>query len=218
MNGDAQPAGGGTSLRSVVEGYDRVARFYRAIEPLFLITNRARRKAVAALDLRRGDVVLELGAGTGRNLPYLLEAVGPEGGVIAVDASAGMLAEARRLVGNHGWTNVEILEQDAAELELDRDVDAVLFSLSYSAMPNPAAALARGWERLRPGRRVVVMDVGLTRSRLGPLLGPIARLLVKIGPGNAYTRPWEELARYGRVTTEHFMLGLYHVCFVEKTG
>ena len=213
---DRRKEGGRTSLDRIVRGYDRVARIYARFEPLFLIFPRARRKAVAALNLEPGQTVLELGAGTGRNLPYLLDAVGPTGTVIAVDASPGMLAEARRLVEAHGWQNVRLQQQDAAVLEVDVDVDAVLFSLSYSAMPDPAPALARAWGRLRSGGRVVVMDVGLTRSRAHRLLAPVGRLLEKLGPGDAFSEPWEDLGAYGQVDTEFFLAGFYYVSTVEK--
>jgi cytochrome P450/ubiquinone/menaquinone biosynthesis C-methylase UbiE len=203
-------------LEEIVKGYDRVARLYSTLEPLYLIFPPARRKAVAALDLKAGDIVLEIGAGTGRNLPYLVDAVGPSGAIIAVDASEGMLAEARQLVERHGWSNVQLLRQDAAQLHLDRDVDGVLFSLSYSVLPEPGPALARAWKLLRPDSRLVVMDMGLTETRLRRVLDPIARLLDKLGPGDPYSRPWEDLANYGPVTTERFLLGLYYVCTVEK--
>ena len=143
-------------LGEIVKGYDRVARLYSTFEPLYLIFPPARRKAVAALNLKAGDVVLEIGAGTGRNLPYLVDAVGPNGTVIAVDASEGMLAEARKLMERHGWSNVQLLRQDAAQLQLDGDVDAVLFSLSYSVLPEPGPALGTGLEAAassRPARR-----------------------------------------------------------------
>src|SRR3954447_3259373 len=117
--------------------YDRVARFYSTLEPLYLIFPLARRKAVAALNLEPGDTVLEIGAGTGRNFPYLVEAVGPSGTVIGVDASKGMLAEADKLVARRGWSNVQSLHQDATRLQVDHEPDAVLFSLSYSALPEP---------------------------------------------------------------------------------
>lgn len=196
--------------------YDRVARFYSTLEPLYLIFPRARRKAAAALRLKPGDTVLEIGAGTGRNFPYLVDAVGPTGTVIGVDASGGMLTEARKLVERRGWSNVQLLRQDATQLQVDREVDGVLFSLSYSALPEPRPALARGWERLRPGGRVVVMDMGLTHSRWHRLLDPIARLLVKLGPGDAYSDPWRDLAAYGPVETERFLLGFYYVSSVTK--
>ena len=196
--------------------YDRLARFYSTLEPLYLVFPPARRKAVAALDLKPGDTVLEIGAGTGRNFPYLVEAVGPNGTVIAVDASAGMLAEARKLIERNGWSNVELLQRDATQLQLDRDVDGVLFSLSYSALPEPRPALARAWERLRLSGRAVVMDLGLTEGRFSRLLAPIAPLFLKLTPGDPYSDPWSDLAAYGSVQTERFLLGLYYVSFVVK--
>jgi demethylmenaquinone methyltransferase/2-methoxy-6-polyprenyl-1,4-benzoquinol methylase len=196
--------------------YDRLARVYSTLEPLYLIFPPARRKAVAALGLEAGDVVLEIGAGTGRNFPYLVEAVGPTGTVIGVDASEGMLAEAAKLIGRRGWSNVHVLRQDAARLEVEGDLDGVLFSLSYSAMPEPRPALARAWERLRPSARVVVMDMGLTEGRLGKVLAPIGRVLVKLAPGDAYSDPWSDLAAYAPVETERFLLGLYYVSAITK--
>lgn len=196
--------------------YDRIARVYSTLEPLYLIFPPARRRAVAALGLKAGDTVLEIGAGTGRNFPYLVEAVGPSGTVIGVDASPGMLAEARRLIERRGWSNVELLEQDATQLQIDRDVDGVLFSFSYSALPEPRPALARAWERLRPASRVAVMDMGLTQGGAHRLLAPIARLLVKFAPGDAYSNPWSNLAEYGRVETKHFLAGLFYISSVTK--
>jgi demethylmenaquinone methyltransferase/2-methoxy-6-polyprenyl-1,4-benzoquinol methylase len=196
--------------------YDRIARTYSTLEPLYLVFPPARRRAVVALGLKRGDTVLEIGAGSGRNFPYLVEAVGPTGTVIGVDASPGMLAEARRLIDRHGWSNVQLLQQDAAQLVVDRDLDGVLFSLSYSAMPEPRPALARAWERLRPSSRVVIMDAGLTQGGPWRLLAPIARLLVKYAPGDAYSDPWSDLADYGPVETKRFLLGFFYISVVAK--
>ncbi len=50
-------------------------------------------KAVDRLSLQPGDHVLEIGCGTGRNLPFLSAAVGPQGRVYGVDLSPGMLGE-----------------------------------------------------------------------------------------------------------------------------
>ncbi len=204
------------SQRANTRRYDRIARTYSTFEPLYLVFPPARRRAVVALGLKPGDTVLEIGAGTGRNFPYLVEAVGPSGTVIGVDASPGMLAEARKLIERYGWSNVELLQQDAAQLAVDRDVDGVLFSLSYSAMPEPRPALARAWERLRPSCRVVVMDAGLTQGGFWRLVAPVARLLVKYAPGDAYSEPWSDLAGYGPVETKRFLLGFFYVSTVIK--
>jgi ubiquinone/menaquinone biosynthesis C-methylase UbiE len=214
--GAGRPAPKRKSQATTTRRYDRLARAYRTLEPLYLVFPPARRRAVAALGLKPGDTVLEIGAGTGRNLPYLLERVGPSGTVLALDASAGMLAEARRLVERRGWRNVELLQQDAGRLEVDRELDAVLFSLSYSALPEPRAALERAWERLRPGGRVVVMDAGLTEGGAFRLLAPIARLLIELAPGDAYSDPWSDLAELGPVTTRRMLAGLFYVSWVRN--
>lgn len=196
--------------------YDSIARVYATLEPLYLIFPPARRRAAAALGLKPGDTVLEIGAGTGRNFPYLVDAVGPSGTVIGVDASPGMLAEARKLIEREGWSNVELREENASQLEIKRNVDGVLFSLSYSAMPEPRPALARAWELLRPSSRVVVLDMGLTQGGPYRLLAPIGRLLVKFAPGDAYSNPWSDLAQYGPVETKRFLFGFFYVSAVSK--
>jgi demethylmenaquinone methyltransferase/2-methoxy-6-polyprenyl-1,4-benzoquinol methylase len=150
-------------LDYVVGYYDRVALFYRVLEPLFGVRRMARRKATEALGLKIGDTVLEIGVGSGRNLSYLVEAVGPGGSVTAVDASAGMLEQARRLVARRGWSNVELIHQDALQLETKPQVDAVLFGLSYSVLPNPRPVLARAWQRVLPGGRLAIFDISLLR-------------------------------------------------------
>jgi ubiquinone/menaquinone biosynthesis C-methylase UbiE len=218
MTSGSTPWRGGGSLDVVTERYDRVARLYSLLEPLYLIFPPARRRAVLALGLREGDTVLEMGVGSGRNLRYLVEAVGSRGRVIGVDASSGMLAEARRLVERNRWVNVELLRQDAAHLELEEDVSGVLFALSYSVIPDPKAALARAWDRLLPGGRVVVMDLGLTQSPLHRLLHPFGRLLVELAPGDPYSEPWADLGSYGQVRTRRFLAGLFYVSSIAKAG
>jgi ubiquinone/menaquinone biosynthesis C-methylase UbiE len=210
----------GTMARqeAITAQYDRVAPWYRALSPLFLINPALRRKAVRAMGLRPGDAVLEVGVGSGRNLPYLLDAVGPSGAVVGVDLSAGMLAEARKLVARRGASNVDLIEAGAATVDLDRDFDAVLFSLSYSVIPEALrpAALARAWDRLRPGGRLVVFDGGLSRTRLRRLIEPFVRILTKLGPGDPDTDPWDDLARCGEVVSEPALLDIYFVYTVTK--
>src|ERR1700712_740278 len=87
---------------AITAQYDRIAPLYRALSPLFLINPRLRRKAGAAMALQPADDCRGVGVASGRNLPYLLDAVGPRGSVPGADLSAGMLAEARKLVDRRG--------------------------------------------------------------------------------------------------------------------
>jgi ubiquinone/menaquinone biosynthesis C-methylase UbiE len=204
--------------QAITSQYDRVASHYRVLEPLFLINPLLRRKAVRAMGLRRGDEALEAGVGSGRNLPYLLDAVGAQGSVTGVDLSPGMLAEARKLLARRGAANVHLIEADASTVELDRDFDAVLFSLSYSVIPAAVRpqALDRAWARLRPGGRLVVLDGGTARTRLGPLIAPIVRRLNKLGPGHPDVDSGDDLARLGEVVSESALFGIYWVYTVSK--
>jgi phosphatidylethanolamine/phosphatidyl-N-methylethanolamine N-methyltransferase len=194
-----------------------MARWYRFAGPLILLAPGFRRKAVKRLGLKRGDTVLEMGCGTGRNLALLRDAVGTEGVVIGVDASGGMLAQARQLVAHHQWKNVRLIQQDAAAFELEDQADAVFFSLSYSVLPDREPVLSRAWEAVRPGGRLVIMDAGLPANRLGRLLAPFGEAIATVFPGDPYSQPWEDLkAISDTVGTERFQLGIYFICTVNK--
>jgi ubiquinone/menaquinone biosynthesis C-methylase UbiE len=219
--GDDVPIARSTFVRQplarVASRYDRMARWYRFAGPLILLAPGFRRKAVGRLGLQRGDTVLEVGCGTGRNLALLCDAVGDHGRVIGVDASAGMLAQARQLATRQGWKNVSLIYQDAAELALENQVDAVFFSLSYSVLPDRARVLQKAWQALRPGGRLVIMDAGLPASPLGRALGPFGEAIATVFPGDPYSQPWEDLkAISDTVTTERFQLGIYFICRVVK--
>lgn len=206
-------------LPQVTRRYDRMARWYRTAEITILLPHRLRRKAVRRLDLELGETVLEIGCGTGRNLPLLCDAVGHDGGVIGVDVSSGMLARAQRWVTRHHKQNVRLRHQDAAELDLPGQVDAALFSLSYSVLPDRETVLQKAWEALRPDGRLVIMDAGLPASPLGRLLGPIGELIATIFPGDPYSQPWEDLTHLSQtVRSEWFGLGIYFICTVRKPG
>jgi demethylmenaquinone methyltransferase/2-methoxy-6-polyprenyl-1,4-benzoquinol methylase len=204
-------------LERVVARYDRIAPWYRFGEWTILLAPGFRRRAIARLGLKPGERVVEVGCGTGRNLRLLREAVGSEGDVIGVDASAGMLAEAQKTISRHGWRNVTLLHEDAAKLALDEPVDVAYFSLSYSVLPDRDPALDATWNAVRPGGRLAIMDAGMPDSRVGRLLSPAAELVATIFPGDPYSEPWRDLARLSQsVRIERFQFDLYFICTAFK--
>jgi demethylmenaquinone methyltransferase/2-methoxy-6-polyprenyl-1,4-benzoquinol methylase len=52
-----------------------------------------RKRAVRALNLQRGDTVVDIGCGTGLNFPLLQGAIGPEGTIVGVDLTDAMLSQ-----------------------------------------------------------------------------------------------------------------------------
>src|SRR5678815_3943442 len=69
-----------------------------------------RHRAVSELRLQTGDVVLDVGCGTGMSFPPIQAAIGPEGRLVDIEPSPEMLARARASVQTAAWTNVTLLK------------------------------------------------------------------------------------------------------------
>lgn len=198
--------------------FDRLAPYYLLLERLLGLPRGIRSRAVAALGLGEGASVLELGCGTGRNLPLLRAAVGASGSVVGVDLSDGMLRHARRLVAEKSWPNVSLLLGNALEAPLSGPFNAALFSLSYATFTDRLGILDRVWQLLAPGGRVVVMDARLPPGRPGALLAPLVRLISRATVlGNPHHCPWNDLlALTADVTIRNERFGTYFVCAAVK--
>jgi len=199
---------------AITQRYDRLAAYIPLFEWLLFLPRDLRRKAVTELGLGHGDSVLEIGCGTGRNLPFLREAVGPAGRIFGVDLSPAMLAKARAVCTAHGWRNIALAECDAAEFAAPEPLDAVLFSLSFTTMPHHQAVLRRAWEQLRPGGRLVIMDAKLPPGLGGRLVLPFSLWLMKrTFLGNPLIQPWRELAALtGDFGMSEVLFGSYYIC------
>ncbi len=159
---------------------------------------------IGALGLRLGAVVLDIGCGTGLNIPLIRAAVGPAGRIVGVDASANMLAQARAKADRRGWLNIDLAQADATTLTpgwLNRRLgpagrpdgaDAVLFTYSLSVMTNWPGAWLAATAAARPRARVAIVDM---RTPTGPAtaLAPLARLACLLGGSDITTHPWTAL-------------------------
>lgn len=194
--------------------YNRLAAIYPLFEIVFILPYGIRAKAVQRLELRHGDRVLEVGCGTGRNLPHLVKAVGPAGHVYGIDYCEGMLAKARQLCERRQWRNVSFSQQDATQMTVPEPVDGVLFSLCYTVMPEPRQALKQAWKYLRPHKHVVIMDGKLARGLRGRLSRPFVILANKATVlGDLDEQPWEDLKELtSRIEMEEVNWGTYYIC------
>lgn len=173
------------SVSETRAAYGRWARAYDWLCRLLPGLEGLRASAVAALDLERGDTVVDLGCGTGANLPHLREAVGPTGTVIGVDLTPGMLARAEDRVDAAGWRNVHLVQGDAARPPVD-GIDAVLGTFVVGMLPDPAAGVRAWLDCLDSGGRVSVLEATRTTHPAGGLLNPVFDSFVAAGaPGEA---------------------------------
>jgi demethylmenaquinone methyltransferase/2-methoxy-6-polyprenyl-1,4-benzoquinol methylase len=179
----------------IAQRYDRIAGLIGFIDWLFFVPGDLRKKAPIHLGLKPGDRVLEVGCGTGLNFPYLHDAIGPGGRIHGVDISAGMLAKARELCERHRWSNVDLIQCDAADYVAPEPLDGVLFGISYNTMPHHLQVLRHCWEQLKPGGRLVIIDGKLPPGLGGRILRRFSLWLMKRTMlGNPLIKPWEELA------------------------
>jgi ubiquinone/menaquinone biosynthesis C-methylase UbiE len=164
---DTNPAGRpGLLSRALAALYDRATD---GMERRILGAHRHRLLATA-----RGRV-LDVGAGTGANLPhYPWDQIEK---LILLDPSPGMLERARRRATELGIA-IQIVERRAEELPFgDESFDTVVFTLSLCTIPDPAGALREAHRVLRPAGRLLVLehvratDPGLARwqDRITPL-------------------------------------------------
>jgi ubiquinone/menaquinone biosynthesis C-methylase UbiE len=113
---------------------------------------------VAALDVRPGMVVGDLGPGAGHFTLRLARAVEPDGVVHALDVRRGILEDLRHAADERGITNLrtEFIPRD--HLEIPEPVDLLFVSATYHHLPERTAYLARARTNLRPGGRVAIQE------------------------------------------------------------
>jgi S-adenosylmethionine-diacylgycerolhomoserine-N-methlytransferase len=153
--------------RSTMSRYYRVqAGIYDATRWMFLY---GRREVVADLALQKGDIVLEVGCGTGANFPFIVEQIGSGGRIIGVDCSPSMLGKARKRIQRHGWSNVELVDAEFGNEPLQiAQPKVVLFSYSLSMIPSWERALRAAHVLLQPGGRIAVVDFVLVGKNILP--------------------------------------------------
>lgn len=168
------------SVASAQTFYTRWARAYDVLAQHAPGADSLRQRAVKALALDPGDLVLDLGCGTGANLRYLRAAVGPEGVVVGIDFASGPVAIARKRAAE--WGNVHVVRGDATRLPAptgDGSPDAVLASFLIGMLPAPDDVV-RSWAgHVGPRGRLALLDLARTSEtpwkRLNPLFGVLTR-------------------------------------------
>lgn len=146
--------------------YDRVSRWYDVLAGGFEGKHRA--AGVRKLEPSEGDVVLEVGFGTGHSILALADAVGTSGKVYGIDISQGMLDVTHSRVEKAGLTERVVLEcGDAAQLPFDASFfDNVFMSFTLELFDTPEIPIVLSECRrvLRTGGRICVVAMSKTEK------------------------------------------------------
>lgn len=147
----------------LIETYRKKAKHYDIVSRLYPVPGYPQRtqcrRAVQALRLRPGGTVVDVACGTGQNFPLIEQAIGPDGRIIGVDLTDAMLARAQCRVEHNGWSNVSLVQADAADYSFPAEVDAILSTYALSHVPECGGVITHGAEALARGGRWVVLDL-----------------------------------------------------------
>jgi SAM-dependent methyltransferase len=152
-----------------------------------------RRQVVDLLPLRGGDVVLDVGCGTGLCFPLLQARVGAGGTIVGIDESPQMLAVAHRQAQDHAWHNVTLLASSVEQAPIPVTADAAVFCAVHDILQSPAA-LHTVFSHLRPGAWVAAGGGKWAPWWMGPLnLFVLATHQPYVRDFRGFDRPWRLL-------------------------
>jgi SAM-dependent methyltransferase len=173
---------------------------------------RYRRQLVELLPLGGGEVVLDVGCGTGLCFALLHERVGPGGTVVGVDASREMLGLAAERVAANGWTNVVLVESPVEDADIPGVADHALFCAVHDVLQS-GRALDNVLDHVRDGGTVAAGGGKWAAPWAAPLnAGVLALHAPYVRDFTGFDRPWARLAeRVPGLAVQQVALGAGYV-------
>ena len=130
---------------------------------------------IAALGIRPGDRIADLGAGTGYFTTHLARATGPSGITYAVDTDEDMLDAVEEAAARAGLANIRPIRADGVGPTLPERIDLAFLCNVYHHLPDQRTYFAGFAGQLAPGGRVAILEAmpgGLMARLIGHVTPP----------------------------------------------
>jgi len=161
----------------------QVKRAYKIYAPAYdfvfdWIFRPGRAAAIRLLDVQRGQQILEVGIGTGLNLPLYP----PHCRIVGIDLSEEMLEKAQEKVAELVLGNVTLKAMDATVMDFgDDEFDGAVATYTISAVPDPVGVLREMRRVVKPGGNIVLLNHFRSQrpvvGRLEDLVAPVCTRL-----------------------------------------
>lgn len=201
------------------EYYRKRAGFYNLTDYLYLgefprIT--MRKTLIDMVDLKPGMRVLDVACGAGANFPYIIEKIGATGTLVGTDYSQDMLDSAhKQFVEEKGWTNIQLVQSDAAEMQFDEPFDVVICTLGLAVIPRHERAMERAWEAVKPGGVFGIADLKESTRWYTLPLRFISDVMDVFIIADSTRRTWQWLEEHG---TDYQFCDLFHGYLFSATA
>lgn len=172
--------------------YQRISRVYDLME--ILPEKRYHPWREKLWSLVKGPGILEVGVGTGKNMPYY-----PPGmQITGIDLTPGMLAHAQKKAASLNL-DVDLRLGDAQALEFeDNTFDTVVATFVFCSVPDPILGLQELARVTRPKGRIILMDhVRSNQPLLGAVMDNLNPLIVRMMGANINRRTVENVRKAG---------------------
>jgi phosphatidylethanolamine/phosphatidyl-N-methylethanolamine N-methyltransferase len=159
--------------------YKTIERAYAILSPVYdflfdKVFYPGRVAAIKLLEAKPGDRILEVGVGTGLNLPLYPR----DCDVTGVDISEGMLRKAEERVRTLGMGRAKLMVMDGSRLQFpDNSFDRVIATYVISAVPDPVKTLLEMRRVCKPSGHLVILNHFKSEN---PIIGMFEKILAPV--------------------------------------